>query len=128
MRGLQRAGNNGKIYHKLLVMYRNGQGRFDELFAAAQKQARTGEDPDAPGRAAHTLRGASGQIGADAVAEAAGLLEEACANNAPPAEIKKLLAKTLAELRPVIEGLAVLGEIDPPPKRPTQSPISMGAA
>ena len=128
VRGLQRAGNNGKIYHKLLVMYRNGQGRFDELFAAAQKQARTGEDPDAPGRAAHTLRGASGQIGADAVAEAAGLLEEACANNAPPAEIKKLLAKTLAELRPVIEGLAVLGEIDPPPKRPTQSPISMGAA
>ncbi|MBM3733196.1 MAG: response regulator [Acidimicrobiia bacterium] len=124
--GLARAGGITAIYMKLLFMFRESQGRFAQIFADAQGAAREGKDKRAPGRAAHTLKGTAGQIGAEKLAAAAAMLEEVCVKNAPAAEIDRALAAVLAELKPVIEGLKVLGDAPPgahsrdaPPPKPT---------
>ena len=64
--------------------------------------------PSAPTRAAHTLRGTAGNIGATDVQVAAAALEGACLADAPAEVIDLLLANTLAALQPVIDGLAEL--------------------
>ncbi|NMG77639.1 Hpt domain-containing protein, partial [Aromatoleum diolicum] len=70
-----------------------------------------------PMRAAHTLKGNAGNIGARGVQTAADALEQACRDKAPAARLAPLLERTLAELAPVIEGLQQLGtpETAPPP-------------
>jgi HPt (histidine-containing phosphotransfer) domain-containing protein len=93
------------LYTRMLVKFRDSQGKFAELFAAAQKDA----DPVAPARAAHTLKGTAGNIGAKGVQAAAGELEHACNEKAPPERIKELLQQALDELAPVIAGLAQVG-------------------
>ncbi|TRZ95797.1 MAG: sensor histidine kinase, partial [Rhodocyclaceae bacterium] len=106
--GMATTMNNEKLFTRMLIKFRDSQGNFADLFAAAQKDA----DPVAPARAAHTLKGTAGNIGAKGVQAAAGELEHACNEKAPKKEIAKLLKKALAELAPVIEGLQRVGADD----------------
>jgi two-component system sensor histidine kinase/response regulator len=109
--GLATTMGNAKLYSRLLVKFRESQGNFAELFSAAQKDA----DPTAATRCAHTLKGTAGNIGAKALQAAAGRLEQACMQGAPAATLQGLLEGTLAELTPVIAGLAGIddGETGP---------------
>ena len=97
--------DNEKLYTRLLVKFRDSQGDFANLFAAA----RTDPDATAAARAAHTLKGTAGNIGAKGVQAAAAELEHAYLVNATPEQIDVLLVRTLSELQPVIEGLRGLG-------------------
>jgi len=99
--GMAAVMDNEKLYLRLLVKFRDTQGAFAELFA----QARVAADTSAATRAAHTLRGTAGTIGAKAVAVAAGELEQACASGADGESVDRCLASTLAQLAPVIAGL-----------------------
>lgn len=102
--GLATTMNNPSLYRKLLAKFRDSQGSFAEAFALARR------DPDstAAARAAHTLKGTAGNIGAKEVQHTAAQLEYACRDKAPHDEIDRLLTLTLDTLRPVIAGLATL--------------------
>ncbi|QZA79831.1 PAS domain S-box protein [Deefgea piscis] len=102
--GLATTQNNINLYRKILAKFREGQRDFASLFAAA----RQGTDARAAERAAHTLKGTAGTIGAKALQAAAGQLESACELGAADAVLDELLAKVLAELVPVIVGLDAL--------------------
>ncbi|MBF0416776.1 MAG: response regulator [Magnetococcales bacterium] len=99
--GLATTMNNEKLYFRLLNKFRDNQGDFATLFAAARQE----DDPSAAARCAHTLKGTAGNIGARRVQAAAGALEAACNENANAETIKELLRHTLSELAPVIAGL-----------------------
>ena len=103
--GMATTMDNEKLYTRLLVKFRDSQGDFANLFAAA----RTDPDATAAARAAHTLKGTAGNIGAKGVQAAAAELEHAYLVNATPEQIDVLLVRTLSELQPVIEGLRGLG-------------------
>jgi PAS domain S-box-containing protein len=102
--GMATTMNNEKLYTRLLIKFRDTQGDFANLFA----QASIDPDPDAPARAAHTLKGTAGNIGAKGVQAAAGELEHACLERADDDQIEALLAQTLQALEPVIAGLQEL--------------------
>jgi HPt (histidine-containing phosphotransfer) domain-containing protein len=102
--GMATTMGNEKLYARLLLKFRDSQGNFAELFASAQTDA----DPVAPTRAAHTLKGTAGNIGAKGVQAAAAELERALIDNAATVHITGLLQKTLNELAPVISGLQTL--------------------
>jgi two-component system sensor histidine kinase/response regulator len=108
--GMATTMDNEKLYTRLLIKFRDSQGDFANLFAAA----RTDADPAAAARAAHTLKGTAGNIGAKGVQAAAAELEHACLVDAMAQQIDDLLAKTLAELQPVIAGLQAVGAQTPP--------------
>ena len=103
--GLATTMDNMKLYTRLLVKFRDSQGDFAQQFAAARQDA----DPTAAARAAHTLKGTAGNIGAKEVQAAAGALEHACNAGVDGASIEAALARTLALLAPVIEGLQAVG-------------------
>jgi HPt (histidine-containing phosphotransfer) domain-containing protein len=102
--GLVVTMNNHELYLKLLLMFRASEADFAHAF----RLARQGGDPSAPNRLAHTLRGNAGNIGAKDVQATAAALEQACADDASPQVIDRLLSRTLAALNPVIDGLAAL--------------------
>jgi two-component system sensor histidine kinase/response regulator len=104
--GLAITMNNEKLYLRLLNKFRDSQGSFADLFKAAQADA----DKTAPARAAHTLKGTAGNIGAKGVQAAAAALEHACLEKAgaDADAIAPLLATVLAELEPVVTGLRAL--------------------
>jgi two-component system sensor histidine kinase/response regulator len=112
--GLATAMGNVKLYTRVLIMFRDRLANFADQFAAARNDA----DATAAMRCAHTLKGTAGSIGARSVQAAAGELERACHENAPDAAIKALLDKLLAELSPVIAGLASLGSGETAPAGP----------
>ena len=102
--GLATTMNNIKLYQRQLAMFRVGQENFSELF----RLATTDPDPTAQARAAHTLKGTAGNIGANAVYLAAGKLEIACHKGSSQDVISHHLTLTLIELDIVIAGLASL--------------------
>ena len=116
--GLATTLQDEKLYRRLLAKFRDAYGTFAETFRAAQGDA----DASAATRAAHTLRGAAGTIGAKAVQAAAGELEAACRDGASSVRIDELLARTLAELSPVTRGLEKLGAGD------VSAPVGVAAA
>ena len=89
----------------LLIRFRDSNRDFEQCFRAACD----GSDPTAPERVAHTLKGAAGTVGAWGLHAAAGILEQACCDNAPAERMDALVADVKKELAPVIEGLAPLG-------------------
>lgn len=99
--GMATMANKLSLYTRMLIKFRDGQGRFAELFASA----RTDSDPSAATRAAHTLKGTAGNIGAKGLQSAAAALEHACKEGRPQDEIEILLSRTLAELETVMAGL-----------------------
>ncbi len=109
--GLATAAGNEQLYRKLLGRFRDGQGRFAELFRSACSDP----DPRAAERTAHTLKGTAASIGAKRLAAAAAELERACAQRGGPQAIEPALAAVLAELEPVIGGLAQLCSEKPQP-------------
>ncbi|MFT3850543.1 MAG: response regulator [Propionivibrio sp.] len=102
--GLARTMNNETLYRRMLQKFNDGQSTFAAQFAAA----RLDDDPQAAERAAHTLKGTAGNIGAQEVQAAAAELEQACRDGAADERIDALLARTLAALDPVIAGIDVL--------------------
>ncbi|HIJ61758.1 MAG TPA: PAS domain S-box protein [Rhodospirillaceae bacterium] len=99
--GMATTRNKESLYRRMLVMFRDGQSDFARSFAAARADA----DAEAATRVAHTLKGVAGSIGAKAVQAAAALLEKACKDGG---DIDARLAAVLAELDPVMAGLAAL--------------------
>ena len=109
--GMATTMNNEKLYTRMLIKFRASQGQFAELFAAARGAA----DATAATRAAHTLRGTAGNVGAKRVQAAAGELEQACSEGALAQRIDALLATTLTELDAVMDGLAAVGSLEVKP-------------
>jgi CheY-like chemotaxis protein len=103
--GLATTMNNASLYTRMLVKFREGQCNFAGLFATARQSG----DPTAPTRCAHTLKGTAGNIGANGIQAAAAALEQACLQNETADRIDDLLAKTLDELAPVMDGLQKVG-------------------
>jgi signal transduction histidine kinase/DNA-binding response OmpR family regulator/HPt (histidine-containing phosphotransfer) domain-containing protein len=102
--GLATCAYDSTLYRTMLVRFREGQGDFAALFTAAWQDA----ELQAAERAAHTLRGAAGNIGAHAVQQAADKLERLCRNQATADEIERQLAEVMQLLTPVLQGLASL--------------------
>ncbi len=103
--GMATCTNKESLYTRMLIKFRDSQGKFAELFVAAK----TDPDPEATTRAAHTLKGTAGNIGAKGLQAAAAELEHACKEHAPAEEIEALLQKALAELAVVMPGLLNVG-------------------
>ena len=95
---------NHKLYQRLLAKFRDSQGGFADICA----KARTDADASAAARAAHTLKGTAGNIGARQVQAAAGALEQACFEGADATTIDGLLSALLRVLDPVIAALRLL--------------------
>lgn len=102
--GLNTTMNNEGLYRRLLTKFYEGQKDFFGTFSLALKDV----DADAAMRCAHTLKGNAGNIGAKAVQDVAGDLEQACKNRVSDSQIQDLLAQVLLELDPVISSLALL--------------------
>ncbi|WP_025918424.1 PAS domain-containing hybrid sensor histidine kinase/response regulator [Herminiimonas sp. CN] len=102
--GLARTMGDERFYRVLLIRFRDSNRDFERCFSSA----RTGTDPTAPERIAHTLKGSAGTVGAWGLHQAASDLEQALHDGAPAMQIDARLANVLAEFTPVIDGLAVL--------------------
>ena len=99
--GLATTMNNDKLYGRMLSKFLTSQAHFAELFAASRLDA----DTTAPMRAAHTLKGTAGNIGAKGVQAAAGELEHASKQGDIAELVNHCLDKVLTELAPVVQGL-----------------------
>ncbi|MGB4075351.1 response regulator [Pseudomonas sp.] len=108
--GLATCMGKAELYLRLLLKFRSSQGDFRSEFLAA----RADSDATAATRQAHTLRGTAGNIGAQALAQAATALEQACLAGAADEEQNALLAEVERCLQPVLDGLAELVEQEPP--------------
>jgi CheY-like chemotaxis protein len=95
---------NDKLYRRLLGMFYDGQRDFGAQFRAA----RAAGDGATAMRLAHNLRAVGASLGALGVQQTADQLERACADERDDAAITRLLRAVLAELDPVIAGLATL--------------------
>jgi PAS domain S-box-containing protein len=107
--GMAVCTQKASLYRRMLVKFRDSQADFATQFAAA------GEDTDAEARtrAAHTLKGTAGNIGATRLQAAAAELEHACAQGQDEERIQALLHDVLQQLQPVISGLR---QLDPAPQ------------
>ena len=114
--GLATTNHNARLYAKLLIKFRDSQADFGAQFALARQDA----DVEAAMRCAHTLKGTAGSMGAKGLQEAAKRLETALRHHQPADVIDELLARTLAELDPVIAELHKL-DANPPAEPPTRS-------
>ncbi|MFT3848391.1 MAG: response regulator [Propionivibrio sp.] len=107
--GLATTMQNPKLYLRLLQKFRDSQADFAAQFAQARQDA----DPSAATRAAHTLKGTAGNIGAKALQAAAAQLELSCKDGVSAAGIDARLQATLDALAPVIAGLQKIGVGEP---------------
>jgi signal transduction histidine kinase/DNA-binding response OmpR family regulator/HPt (histidine-containing phosphotransfer) domain-containing protein len=98
--GLMRCGGNEDIYRKILAKFRDTQAESPQRIQAALEAG----DLATAEREAHTLRGVAGNIGAEAVHTAVGVLEGAIKQGADPAAALTALDQTLATL---IESLSM---------------------
>lgn len=120
--GLATSMNNEAFYKKMLLKFKTSQGHFADLFEAAKADT----DPGAERRAAHTLKGTAGNIGAKGIQQAAGELEQACIENLQQSDIEVILSKVLSELSIVMEGLKSLDkEIGSVPPSETKGESSL---
>jgi PAS domain S-box-containing protein len=96
---LRRVVGNEKLYRELLRRYCEGQGRVaDEIRKALDKG-----DTLLAERAAHTLKGVSGNIGAVEIQEIAGELEEALRDKHPVAEREETLTRLSRAMEATLE-------------------------
>ena len=99
--GLATTMGNTHLYRRLLHKFRSGQGNFAAVFAAA----RADPDPNAATRAAHTLKGTAGNIGAAELQRVAGALEQGCLDGMEPALLDERLRAVTAELATVLAAI-----------------------
>ncbi len=88
--GLRRSGGKSRLYRELLGNYLDGQGNA----LARIRAALAASDRETAERLAHTLKGVSATIGAEAVQAPATALEQAIRNAAAPEEIEALVRDT----------------------------------
>ena len=115
--GMATCQGNKKLYRKLLVKFRNAESNFETQFRAAL----IADDPNAPERMAHTLKGVAGNIGAKAVQNAAKELEAACKEKRTEEEIERFLKVVCAELTPVVAGLVAIDKSETNTGKETQA-------
>ena len=118
--GLRIVQQDTRLYRRLLGLYAHEQAGFVAAFTAA---VQAGDAPLAT-RLAHTLKGASGTIGAQALAAAAAALEAACHSNPSRTDVLPLLGQVEAQLQPLIAALEQL----PLPQGAAQAPVSAAQA
>lgn len=98
---LKRVAGNKSLYINLLHRFVEGQEGTAELIRKALAQ----EDRTTAERTAHTLKGVSGNIGAQAVQSAAGELERAIARQEDSAQISERIETLERSLREVIQNI-----------------------
>lgn len=112
--GLARVGNNLKLYRNILLKFRSSQADAPELIT----QAITAGDHETAERLAHTLKGVSGNVGADNLQQAAQQLEAAIRDQ--QTDLHATLIENVAnELTPVLTALAELKEATPSSEQKT---------
>ncbi|MBK1616933.1 hypothetical protein CKO42_00415 [Lamprobacter modestohalophilus] len=111
--GLSVTQHNQALYRRLLRRFAETQANFAGDFAAAM--AARAEDPQAPTRCAHSLKGVAANIGAEGVRRAAAALEVACQVGADNGQLEELVADTCAALLRVLAGLRALSAAAPGP-------------
>ena len=119
--GMATCTNKEALYLRMLLKFRDSQGKFAELFTTAKNDP----DPQATTRAAHTLKGTAGNIGAKGVQATAADLEHACMEGKAADEIETLFQKVLAELAVIMPGLeevAASGTAAATPAKPSAIP------
>ncbi|MDI9855611.1 response regulator [Comamonas sp. 17RB] len=114
--GLHIVQQDARLYRRLLGLYAHEQAGFAAAFTAA---VQAGDAPLAT-RLAHTLKGASGTIGAQALATAAAGLEAACQTTPSRTGVLPLLGQVEALLQPLITALEQL----PRPQGIAQATVS----
>ena len=92
---------------RVLQIFVDTQADFGAHFSAARaSELAASEDArEAPGRLAHTLKGAAASIGAESLRQAALALEQASKQGAADAVVKAALDAVLRELQPVLDGI-----------------------
>jgi HPt (histidine-containing phosphotransfer) domain-containing protein len=101
---LVRLAGDEQLYRRLLEMFRDRESEFGENFRSAYA---TGDVTKAA-RLAHDLKSVSGTVGAQALSEAAHVLEHACLQGARSIEVDALLETVCGQLDPVIDGLRAI--------------------
>jgi two-component system sensor histidine kinase/response regulator len=105
-KGMKNTMNDPEIYRQVLQLFRNDQGDFARQF----QESLTGDDPDAPTRLAHTLKGIAATVGATRLQEEALRLEMLCREDGPE---KAGEEQQEEQFRRVIKELdAVFAELD----------------
>ena len=104
--GLRSTRGNRRLYAKLLRMFRDEQRDFVRRFGAYEHAG----DSESMVRAAHTLKGVAGSIGAVAVSEAAKALEFTCREQPAGKDISELLSHVNDALSPLLGELEKIGE------------------
>jgi len=100
--GLKTTAGNRTLYKKLLNKFFESQSDFAEQFKASLED----DDPTAPERTAHTLKGVAANLGAKAVQAAAAELETACKEEKPQDILISILDSVVEALLPVIASLS----------------------
>jgi PAS domain S-box-containing protein len=114
--GLARVGNNLKLYRNILLKFRSSQANAPELIT----QAIAADDHETAERLAHTLKGVSGNVGADKLQQAAQQLEAAIREQ--QTDLQAALIEAVAnELTSVLTALAELKEATLPGEQKTTS-------
>ncbi|MBF0186921.1 MAG: transporter substrate-binding domain-containing protein [Magnetococcales bacterium] len=114
--GLRRVGDNGKLLRKLLMEFRQDYRNGMERLHSALEQDRSEEGR----RLAHTVKGAAGNLGAEALSAAALALESALKEGRPHASVLTAFDEALSL---VVEGIAILEQdrSDTPDDTPARS-------
>ena len=102
--GLSRVGGNKPLYAKLLCKFREGQQNAVPEIRAALRSG----DVETAGRLAHTVKGVSGNLGAESLYRAAAELEKAIKEGGK--SIDPPLTQFGSQLKIVMEGIKILAE------------------
>ena len=107
--GLQRINGNWRAYKRILLSFRKKQ---PEIVDAIEKSLEQG-DLQKAGQLAHTLKGSSGNVGADGIFRHAAELEQTCRDN-DKAHVMARMDELCTSLSEVMDGLAFLEEEEVP--------------
>ena len=113
--GLSRVAGNRKLYLGILNKFRHSQADVPEQIEKALAE----EDRATAERLAHTLKGVTGNVGADQLQEAARALEMAIKSGEQ--DVTALIAAVRTALSHVLSALAALDSADLPPAGNTGS-------
>jgi two-component system sensor histidine kinase/response regulator len=114
--GLARVGGNEKLYARLLCKFREGQEKAAQKIRAALHSG----DRETAGRLAHTVKGVSGNLGAEGLYRAAAELEKAIKEGKE--NVDPVVAEFSSRLKRVMEGIELFeansaGQEAPEPSR-----------
>ncbi len=114
--GIERVMGNRELYARMLRRFRNDYHQG----ALPIRTALSDNDPILAHRLVHTLKGASGMVGAHRLHARAGALEEAIRTNAD--DLREALASLTPEMEKVLSLLDILLDGSPPAGVPVHVP------